>query len=96
MIVGDEAPGLAWVTLHYDMDIILHLCLTLTSNWELNVFKIQIVMMREHGSEARGGRGRGRQVKGWRGDILWVWTVSECLVRIFPQLIYLIKTYLLW
>ena len=23
MIVGDEAPGLAWVTLHYDMDIIL-------------------------------------------------------------------------
>ena len=33
MIVGDEAPGLAWVTLHYDMDIILHLCLTLTSKW---------------------------------------------------------------
>ena len=23
----------AWVTLHYDMDIILHLCLTLTSKW---------------------------------------------------------------
>ena len=33
MIVGDEAPGLAWVTLHYDMGIILHLCLTLTSKW---------------------------------------------------------------
>ena len=29
------------------------------SNWELNVFKIQIVMMREHGSEARGGQGEG-------------------------------------
>ena len=59
MIVGDEAPGLAWVTLHYDMDIILHLCLTLTSKWGVAVLLFQW----------KGGRGGGPTVWGYWGYI---------------------------